>query len=91
MTRVSECLLARLRAQGVVLPPEAVLQRVFPSRAQRSEGAWSWQAMLPDCTELHVGSQFSMRQLLAADEWIISINVYGDTHIDVGRSGSDEL
>ncbi|MFC4506659.1 MULTISPECIES: hypothetical protein [Streptomyces] len=63
----AERLLARLREAGLDLPEGSRLDRVYPSRAMRTEGAWSWAAFGPGGRELRIGSQYSMTQLLQAD------------------------
>lgn len=68
--RASERLLARLREIGLDLPEGTKLRRVHPSAAMRNLGAWSWCALGPDGTDLHIGSRHPMSELLASDELI---------------------
>jgi hypothetical protein len=60
-------LLDRLRQVGLDLPEGTRLVRVYPSRAMRSEGAWTWFALGPEGRDLRIGSQHSMAELLEAD------------------------
>ncbi|WP_329142756.1 hypothetical protein OIU91_04000 [Streptomyces sp. NBC_01456] len=64
----AERLIARLREAGLDLPEGSRLVRVYPSRAMRNEGAWSWSAFGPGGRELQLGSQYPMAELLAAEK-----------------------
>jgi hypothetical protein len=72
---VQQRLLKRLRAEGADLPPCTVLRRTYRTR-RTGIGRWSWFAYCPLSLEpehgshmnLHYGSHWSMRELLAADK-----------------------
>jgi len=68
MTRptTQERLLARLRGMGIDLPEGARLVRTHANGWQITEGAWSWAALDQDGRDLHIGSQYSMSELLWA-------------------------
>lgn len=82
MTRASRSqrLLSKLRANGVDLPPGTVLRTIRASRAQRTEGAWSWSAVTPD-GHTPAGSQWTMLQCLIAPSLTFQ-TIRGDIHID---------
>jgi G3E family GTPase len=81
---LSERLLKRLRAEGVVpLDQEVHMRRANASRSMRTNGAWSWFAEWGTRrTEETVGSQWSMAQCLKAPRWEVSKNEFGETNID---------
>jgi hypothetical protein len=82
MSSVSERLLQRLRAEGVEVPDGSTLHRTFATGSTRRVGAWSWFALAPDGSELKLGSQHSMGELLALPVWEITTDRQGDTWID---------
>lgn len=75
MTRLSERLLARLRAEGVV-PAGAEnveIHRTFASGSQRTQGAWSWfVSWTAGSVYFSAGSQWSMAACMRARKWDLS-------------------
>jgi hypothetical protein len=88
--KISEQLAERLRKDGQALPPCAELRRTFRNR-QTGIGAWSWFAYCPLALndpehsrhmDLHVGSHWPMRDLLAADRLTYQKLGCGDICVD---------
>jgi hypothetical protein len=81
--KISELLIERLRRDGQDLPPCTVLRRTNRNR-RTGIGTWSWFAWCSgDCHgDLHVGSHWSMRELLAADRLTYQQLDHGDTCVD---------
>jgi hypothetical protein len=92
VTTTAERLLHRLRQAGLDLPEGSSLARVYPSEAMRNNGAWSWAAFGPDGHELHIGSQYSMGELLAAEALdvtsseFLSVAVGSDISVDPAKA-----
>jgi hypothetical protein len=88
--KISEKLLERLRQDGQALPPCAELRRT--NRNHRTGiGTWSWFAWCPADSgdpehtghgDLHLGSHWSMRELLAADRLTYTTQDWGDICVD---------
>lgn len=80
----SQLLLSRMRSEGLsdLIPDGTRLVRVYASRADRSAGAWSWCALTSDGSELFIGSQYAMDELLKANKWDVSTDSYGSISID---------
>jgi hypothetical protein len=79
---VSARLLTRLREElNLELPADARLRSTRASRSARSAGAWSWAAYRADGSELYIGSQFSMGELLRAPALQVS-RERDDVHVD---------
>ena len=90
--RVSDRLIARLRAAGADLPPCTELCRTNRNRSTGT-GAWSWFAYCPHSlndpgrehaghSNLRYGSHWPMRTLLAADGYTFQTLGCGDICID---------
>lgn len=87
----SERLIARLRREGADLPPCTELYRTNRNR-QTGIGAWSWFAYCPHAldggpehdrhADLHYGSHWPMRMLLAAPALIFTRQDWGDICVD---------
>jgi hypothetical protein len=85
---VSSRVLRRLRAHGLV-PEDAqvVPRRTFASGSMRVVGAWSWVCTVPSpngtlFSELAIGSQVSMAEVMAAPYWDLSETYPGQITID---------
>lgn len=76
-------LLKRLREAGVSLPMDAWIRRVYPSRADRALGAWSWAVYNGEPRELGIGSQWPMTRLLREGFTVSEPDVSGDRHVDL--------
>jgi hypothetical protein len=79
-----ERLLARLRADfpELSLPEGTRLERTYRNR-RTGTGRWSWHAFGPDMKDLHIGSHWSMRELLSVPRLQASyLRGAGDTCID---------
>lgn len=81
---VSERLLKRLRAEGIVPAGKVVyMRRTNASGSMRVNGAWSWFAEWDESrTEQTAGSQWSMAECLAAPVLETSRNDFGEVSID---------
>jgi hypothetical protein len=64
-------LLARLRRMGLEIPAQAYVRRSYAGRHQLSAGAWRWW-IESDGVCLHIGSQYTVAELVAADTLIAS-------------------
>jgi hypothetical protein len=88
--KISEKLLERLRQDGQALPPCTELRRSNRNH-QTDIGAWSWFAWCPAGSadpehsghgDLHVGSHWPMRVLLAAPRLTYQTLNCGDICVD---------
>lgn len=81
--KISERLIERLRQDGQALPPCTELRRTNRNH-QTDIGAWSWLACCPrGCHgDLHVGSHWPMRVLLAAPALTYQTLGCGDICVD---------
>jgi hypothetical protein len=96
--KVSEQLIERLRADGQELPPCTVLTRTFRTR-RTGLGRWSWFAWCPHRldepghfhhSDLHIGSHWPMRELLAAPRLTYSRLDHGDICVDPAPAAEQE-
>ena len=60
----SERLLGRLRKMGLDIPEGAQVRRTYAGALQRNVGAWSWFLLNADGSELRIGSQYPVSELL---------------------------
>lgn len=66
----SQRLIARLRVQGLDLPEDTVVERIYTGRWMRARGAWSWHLATESGTLLPFGSQWRVTELLRCPhEW----------------------
>jgi hypothetical protein len=91
--KTSERLIERLRQDGQALPPCTVLRRTYRTR-RTGLGAWSWFAWCPLALndpehsrhmDLHVGSHWPMRELLAAARLTYQPLDCGDICVDPAK------
>jgi hypothetical protein len=76
--RPSERLLARLRAMGLPVAPDAQFRRVYAGYWQRAAGAWSWT--VDGSSTGWIGSIYPVAVLLRAER-LIAIERHGDWHV----------
>lgn len=69
MTKPSEKLIARLIAEGHLAPGEYRLERTYAGYWQRTAGAFSWYIVDSAGRDVFIGSQWSVREVLAAPVW----------------------
>jgi hypothetical protein len=90
--KLSERLLARLRAEGIV-PADAdvEMRRMNASRSQRENGSWSWFGQWQEGVRPRtVGSQFPMSQCLASQAWDVDRNRWREfSEISIDPSAAD--
>lgn len=80
---VRERLLRRMRDEGVDLPADTELVRIYAGWAMKSRGCWSWFAFSPSDPRLNIGSHYTMTELLRMKHWLITKDDdTGDTCID---------
>jgi hypothetical protein len=80
---VRERMLRRMRAEGVDLPEDTELVRIYAGWAMKSRGCWSWFAHSPSDAHVNIGSHYTMTELLRMKRWLITTDRdTRDTSID---------
>ncbi|QOC26076.1 hypothetical protein IC744_06905 [Microbacterium hominis] len=70
MAKPSEKLIARLVAEGHLEPGQYRLERTYAGYWQRTAGAFSWYITDSRGVDVGIGSQWTVREVLAAPEWV---------------------
>lgn len=69
--KVSEIMVHRLRAAGVAMPDNVIIERTRYKRESLSRGAWSWRVLDAKTFAIIAGSLHTMTELSRAQRWTL--------------------